>query len=266
MDNGMNQWLAECYDTPGAATSEDLQKVAEAELFAKLASENGFDLNAMTDEQVTDLWNKVAGDKIAMDMPPQFGDKKDEKKKDEKKDDKKDEEEAEKEAAAQEFAMQKAASDQIAFMDYCGRVMAHAYVNELTKIGQSMAGEGEKTASSAPQLLDNLSQGGAAAATAEAPEDVNDRIQKLASGAPAAAAAAPSSTANIDMQAARHAVELAKQAGLDPNITIQKLNAVLTLGPNESTKIASAQTIEEAVGTRALELLEQAGFEVNWNQ
>ena len=182
---------------------------------------------------------------------------------------KKDEKEEEaKESAAQEWAMQKSASDQIKFMDYCGRVMAHAYVNELTKIGAAMADGGEKTASAGvAALLADLPQGGAASATAAAPEDVNDRIAKLASAAPGASAAGAATTApsqELDFLAAQEAVKIATEAEIDPTFVAEKINAVLTLGPAESTKIASAETFEQAVGIRGLELLEQAGFEVNW--
>lgn len=268
MQEGMNQWLAQCYDTPGAATDEDLQKVAEVQMFTKLAAEEGLDLNAMTDIQVADLWNKVAmeheeGEDENGKAPP-FTKKKGN---GEKKEEEEEEKEEAKESAAREWAMQKSASDQIQFMDYCGRVMAHAYVNELTKIGASMAEGGEKTASAGvAALLADLPQGGAASATAAAPEDVNDRIAKLAAAAPgaSASAAATSTSQELDFLAAQEAVKIAAEAEIDPNMVAEKLNAVLTLGPNESTKIASAETFEQAVGIRGLELLEQAGFEVTW--
>lgn len=260
MSEGMHPWLAQCYRTPGAPTEEDLQKVAEAELFAKVALEQGFDVNQMTDEEVADLWNKTAGE-----IPPQFVNKKEKGEGEEKKDEKKEEEKEEKEAAAAEWAMQKAATDQVQFMDYCGRVMAHAYVNELTKIGEAMAKDGEKTAGENP-LLSNLSQGGAAAGTAAAPEDVNDRIQKLASAAPGTAATQPASSEKIDQLAAREAVKLATDAGIDKDLAASRVQALLTLGAQESTKIASVGTIDEAIQVRGLELLEQAGFEVNWNE
>lgn len=263
MPEGMNQWLAQCYDTPGAATDEDLQKVAEVQLFAKLAAEEGLDLNAMTDTQVADLWNKIAMDHEEEENGKEKGNGKAPPFEKKEKKEEKEEEEA-KESAAREWAMQKSASDQIAFMDYCGRVMAHAYVNELTKIGASMADGDEKTASAGvAALLADLPQGGAASATAAAPEDVNDRIAKLASAAPAAAAAT-SSSQTLDFLAAQEAVKIATEAEIDPNFVAEKLNAVLTLGPHESTKIASAETFEQAVGIRGLELLEQAGFEVTW--
>jgi hypothetical protein len=37
---GMNQELAAMYGTPSLATEEDQTKLAEAEMFAKLAAEN----------------------------------------------------------------------------------------------------------------------------------------------------------------------------------------------------------------------------------
>lgn len=263
----MNEFLAQVYKTAGAPTDEDLQKVAEAELFAKLAYENGFNLDAMTDEQVADLWNKVGADEEAGEMPPQFAkkeegggdEKKDEKK--EEKDEKKEEKEvaAVKEAAAQEFAMQKAAQDQLAFMDYCGRVMAHSYVDELTKIGAAM-----ETAETVDGT--KVAETGVVAATAAAPDDVDDRIRKLAAAAPGIAPqlSSVSSTEKLDWLAADNAVAMAKEAQMDTDEVINKLNAILTLGPKETTKLAAAENIDQAIHIRGLELLEQAGYEVNW--
>ena len=53
----MNELLASHYGTNGGGSSELLEKEAQTELFAKLAADNGIDLNTLSDEQVQGLWD-----------------------------------------------------------------------------------------------------------------------------------------------------------------------------------------------------------------
>ena len=56
----MNEWLAEMYRTNGSTPApEETQKLANAELFAKLATQNGIDLEALAPEQVGELYAQV---------------------------------------------------------------------------------------------------------------------------------------------------------------------------------------------------------------
>jgi hypothetical protein len=250
----MNPFLARMYGTPGAPTDEDLEKVAAAQLFAKLAKDNNINLDDLTNDQIAGLWDEVMP-KEAGELPPALaaaaaakkGEGKEEEKKEEKKDEKEEEKESQaKEAAVQEFMQKKAHVDQMAYMDYCGRVMAHSYVDELTKIGQSMQEGGEK-----PEP--------------ETEAEHAERISKLAEAAPGVQAeASQTTTQNLDYFAAQHAVELAKKANVAEDEVVSRLNALLTLGPKDSEKIASAQNVDQALDIRALELLEQAGYEINW--
>lgn len=193
-----------------AANQEEATKVAEVELFTKLAAENGIDLDQLSQEQVNELWVafKTAGEES-----------------DEKKDDEKDDEKKEK--AKAEFAAKKEASMKIAESDALGRLMARSFMDEVTKIasGRPSAPAQEKVAE------------------AETP----------ATTAPA-----------LDQLAAEKAVEKAASADYDPQVAAQRIHAVLVLGAPDSVKVASADTLEQAVEVRALELLELAGYPVQY--
>lgn len=252
----MNQTIAGLYNTAGVQqpTNEDHEKVAQAQLFAKLASDNNINLNELSNDQITELWETTFGKEAQEEGAeegggkPPFPPKKEEKG---EKEEEEDDEEEKKEAAVAEFYQVKTAHDQVAFFDYCGRVMAHSYVNELSKIASAQGEDGQAKE----------------AAAAESSEEQAQRIAKLASAAPGMPQAAEgrSTTQNFDLFAARHAVELAKQAGVDENEVVSKLNSVLTLGAPASTKLASASDIDQGVQVRALELLENAGYKVDWN-
>lgn len=110
----MNEFLANAYGTTQSA--EDQEKVAQMQLFAKLAADNGVDLNSIGDAQVADLWNTFQagaatnGATNGTDLMQKAA------------------------AADAEFSQIKEAQQKVAEADYLGRVMAHAYVHELKKI------------------------------------------------------------------------------------------------------------------------------------
>lgn len=122
----MNEFLASYYGTAGAGeqveSTESAEKTAQVELFAKLASENGIDLDSLPDAAVQQLWDATFS-KTASDDNDE---------------DDEDEDKKEKKAAAEaEFLEKKAASEKIAEADFLGRVMAHSYVQELDKIASA---------------------------------------------------------------------------------------------------------------------------------
>jgi hypothetical protein len=106
----MNDYLAEVYGSAGQedGAGEDLEKQAQVELFAKLAAAEGINLNELSDGQVNELFEATMG-----------------------KEAEEDEEEEKKEDAKKELAEKKEASDKLAEADYAGRVMAHAFTQEL---------------------------------------------------------------------------------------------------------------------------------------
>lgn len=274
----MDQFLAEYYGTAQPAQDET-EKAAQVELFAKLAAAEGIDLNSMSDEQVEQLYNAT----FSKEASEEEGEEKDDKK-----------EEAEK-----EHAEKKAAAEKFAEADYMGRVMAHAYVQEMRKIASS----NEKSASMDMGRVSRMRGAvkGVAEKAGKHVENVGRKVVKTVgrthgeesalssrtargiggatygAGALGAAGAAKGvhhlatkdkkkKASAIDELAAQHAVEKAAAAGWNAEEAVERLSAVMTLGPSEEgTKVAQAEDVNGAIDIRASELLEQAGYPVDWS-
>jgi hypothetical protein len=102
----MDEQLAAIYGTNQETyTEEDMQKTAAAELLVKLAEEEGVDLNDFSDEEVADMISELYGEEQEKTAEPTDEDQ-----------------------------------EKLAEADFLGRVMAHAYTQELNKIA---AGEDE---------------------------------------------------------------------------------------------------------------------------
>ena len=247
--SGMNEFLAQAYGTAQPQQTADAEKVAQAELFAKMAAENGIDLNALNDNQITELWNatfaKTAGEEK---QAAEHGHK--HKHHGEKK--------AEAEALAQ-WTQTKEAQAKFAEADFFGRQMAHAYVAELRKIA-SEGGfnflEGQKEAAMPPALAAALAKkdGGE---KKEEPKKDEKKDEKKEEKKEASIKASPTSA--LTQVSAALAVEKAAAAGFDRDEASKRIAAVLTLGFNEAnTKVAAAAEFPQAKEIRALELLETA--------
>lgn len=259
--SGMNEYLAVAYGTAApegqTADAADPEKVAHAELFCKLAAENGIDLSTMDDAEAQKMYSafvtKLAEEEkkekeekehgkegkenpFAGKKAPPFGKK-----------------EEEKEAAARaEFAKQQEFSQKTAEADFIGRQMAHAFAQELRIIG------GDTKTASATKAASAFSF----AMTAGKPAPT------AAAAKVAAASAQPSGKRKeagaLDKVAADLAFSMAVQHGLDKDTIGTKLAALLTLGPVETVKTAGLTDFEEVKSVRALELLEQIGCDVTW--
>lgn len=166
----MNLDLAAIYNTPGAHTSEDLEKAAALDLFTKVASEAGIDLNALTDDQVSSLYEQTMG-KQASDEHKEHEKKEDKLiaglKKEQDKEEGKDDDEK-KAAAEAEFAVQKDWQEKQAEADYLGRLMAHAYVAELNEIKEASVGDHAKAFGAKATELANKVRGHADATVGKA--------------------------------------------------------------------------------------------------
>jgi len=104
--------------------NEDMEKAAAAELFVKLAQENGINLNQMTDADISSLWQETFGEKTAEaavepTVDPTI------------------------EAAEQEHAEKQASLAKFAEAEELGRHMARSYVDELQKIGSAAKTAGD---------------------------------------------------------------------------------------------------------------------------
>jgi hypothetical protein len=311
----MNEFLAQYFGTNGATetveSTESAEKTAQVELFAKLAEENGIDLDQLTDEQVSDLWQATFAEKTASDDSDE-DDKKGDKEEGDKKAPpfaKKDDGDEKKAAAEAEFSEKKAAAEKFAEAEFLGRAMAHAYVNELEKIAAAARTETEEVKEAAGTksmaMLAALEKGrGAAKSVGDAAKKVNEKtkepFQRLArigeggktvprgvnkvrdavadhgnkavAGAAAAGGVAAASKKKKEASALN---ELARESALakiaesgefDGEIAADRIDAVLTLtgGDLQGTKVASAENVDQAVEIRSLELLEAAGYPVNW--
>lgn len=296
MSTSMDAFLAHVYGTKTAAAQsnqEDLEKEASVQLFMKLAGEQNIDLASMPDAQVNELY-QVWRDKTAAAEPPaeptateptapaKVAEDDAEKKK--------------REEAEKEHEEKKAAAEKVAEADFLGRVMAHAYVNELNKIASTGEPPAEPTATTPTEPAEDKTAGkmpealrkgleaarGAAGKAADKGKELagkaGDAAKKHKGHAAAAAGGAAAGGAAgfmagkskkasaIDELATDRAVIMAHEAGLDPEEAGRKVAAVRELGMlGESEKVAHAANVDAAIGIRALELLEAAGYEVTWN-
>lgn len=256
--SSMTETLGEVFGTKVAAahTEEDLTKEANLRFFGDLCVQEGIDVGQLTDEQAVELFKVAMAIKEAKDegegeeagekekKAPPFGKKHEEGegKKEENK------EEKEKKAAAfAEWSEKRAASVKVAEAVAQGQIMAHAFVAELQKIASEMG-----TDPAAPTVTNSSQEKAASVINAFA------QLKKAAS--------ANTDTPNFDELAAVRAIELLKSASVDPDLAVERVQAVFTLGLGESTKIATIADPDGALTVRALEFCEAAGFEVDWTK
>lgn len=289
----MNMELAQMYNTHGV--SEEQEKVAELELFAKLASEHGVDLTQMSDEDVASLYADVTGGgslKLASDHEDEDDD-------DEGEEGEKDEE---KKAFAY-FAEKRAEQEKLAEADLMGRIMAHSFTQELENIKEATAmtttvkdllrraTKSGPTGSQARTLLKDKAKSTAKAGVDDARRTAGyQKVQnfarnnkkKLVGGAAGAGVGGAglavhsamkdkekevtASAGTFEDLSMERAVKIAEAADYDANEAAQRVLAVGTLGLGESEKVASVEDFDTALHVRGLEYLEHAGYPVDWSQ
>jgi colicin import membrane protein len=264
----MDQFLAEFYGTnkTASAQQEDLENEASVQLFMKVAAEQGIDFKDMTDEKVNALYaqftqnlEKGASAPAEQKTAAAPADPK---------------AELAKQAEA-ELAQKHAAQEKIAEADFLGRVMALSLVIELRKIASdSKEPEEEKKKdekkpeekakeAEMPEALrkglEHVRGGG------DKPEEKKKEEEKHEPPKHDDKHEEDKKASAIDALAVEHAVKMAHAGGFDPEEAGRKVAAVRTLNLlKPSEKIASAQTVEQAVEIRALEHLEAAGYPVTW--
>jgi hypothetical protein len=139
--------------------------------------------------------------------------------------------------------------------------MAHAYCQELRKIAAAAPAEVAATKAAAEEEKEKKDK------EDKDKKDKGDKEDKDGGkgNMPPAFMANLKHGSAIDQLGAERAFYLAKEAGIDPEEAFRKVAGVLALGLiKDSEKVASAATVGEAVGIRALELLETAGYSVTW--
>jgi hypothetical protein len=302
--------LAAMYGTPGGPSAEDLEKTAQADLFVKLAADQGIDLNQLSDAQISHLWNSTFS-KTAQEGEEEKKEEGEEKEEEKEEEGEESEEEKKEGAARAEFAQMKEWQEKVAEMDYLGRLMAHAYVQELGQIGDSMEkdaisrytspGVVKRTATKVLERMRGATKdipaklrskyetvaervgrqevGGSrrsGGVSMNTPEEALARGKKiikrtaaggaatLAAGGGTAAAMHKKSSA-LDELAIESALQKVAAANFDVDEAATRIDGLLALhGAPEFVKSASAADVKEAVELRSLELLEAAGYPVNW--
>lgn len=291
----MDEQLAAIYGTNQVTETEDQEKLAAAELLVKLAEDEGVDLDQFNDEEIAEMVNEIYG-------------------------------------ASAEGGEEKIAEDEsqekLAEADFLGRVMAHAYAQEMREIEKQAADEvqgpkigklrllkrraesalapaakrvGEWTGASAIHAGHKTSREAAQEAAkikgmavpASAKDATEKALQELAHkgaagkkqlmaglkrmgvrvGAPLAAVGGTAAlvhhlrkekkgSADLDKLAEDHAMRmLLEQGWIDEQGNL--------LHDPQQVKEAEAEvelTPEQAVEIRALQMLEENGFPVTWNE
>lgn len=215
-------------------TEEDLSKQAEAELFVKIAGEQGIDLNKFSEEQIAELYNQVFDKEASAPTTTETPAADAELLK----------------AAEAEFAGNQEKVAEAEWADTLGRRMAHSMVDEL----QKMAAAEEKSKDDKGDMT-----------PADKGKDDKGEEDKTAGATEETKAASGGSA--IDKLALEAAVKIASDGGFNDDEARTRVGAVATLGgpqPENGTKVASAATVEQAVNIRALEYLEAAGYPVTW--
>lgn len=274
----MDEQLAAIYGTGGAASDNDLEKTAAAELLVKIAEENGVDLNQFSDEQVmamvSDLTKTAEEEKAEED----------------------DEEEKEKESEGDAEEKKEESEEKVAEADFLGRVMAHAYVQELnniekqagiketaTKAGKSIkgyfSGAADDVAAGARKLKSGVTareagqplkytKGGKMIPPTEGARKVDkamsvEGLKQLGKGVgkmalPVAGAGA--------LGAGAYAVGKKKESSALDTLAEQRALEMLKEAGYELQEEKTASSLEVAVEQRALEMLEANGYPVEWNK
>jgi hypothetical protein len=262
-ENIMDEQLAAIYGTNQNTEPEDQEKLAAAELLVKLAEEEGVDLNQFSDEEISNMVQEL----YAGEQTP----------------------EAEKTAEAE-------SQEKLAEADFLGRVMAHAYTQELGEI-EKQAGKVSDAAKATKSFLSKIKEKavGAGKATSHfakgqatrAKEGITgweragrgggsvglspwERAKKLGPAAGAAAGVGGAavgahhllkkkeSAADLDKLAEDRAIQMLVENGwID-----EQGNPLVQPGQEKQAEMSQEQMVE----TRALQMLEGAGYPVTWNQ
>jgi len=265
----MNDFLAQLYSTNeiiNPPSKEELEKQASAEFLCKLAADEGVDLNTLSDAQISELLQEV--EKSASQQPQQPN-------------------EVDKEAA-----------DKMAEADFLGRAMAHAYVNELNEIEK----EAGKAQDAYQAVKGALGKAGKAAGEWTGLSGIRSGARQRAAGKRLAQLGKTRGQSDIGVAAAERAGKAAagkigkgseemkaglKRLGMRVGLPAAGLAAAgvgaKALGSEkksyneqieELAQERAYQMLDEAgllekqasndVELRALQLLEQAGYDVNW--
>jgi len=298
----MDEKLAAIYGTGQQAEAEDdLEKTAAVELLMKLAADQDIDLNQCSDEQIESMLSELMKTAESDEDKKADGEECKEGEGDESRPESSESKESKEGAGDESRPESKESSsespeEKVAEADYLGRVMAHAYVQELRSIekeaedkeagkamdiaskvgrraGEMLSGSKLKALKTDSHWLKEQAgrraKGKAVATHGEISKAINKERAKVWGSRAGAAAAGAGAVAGgvhaakkkegsaLDQLALQRAYEMAKEAGwVDEQGELK--------APPVQEKEASA--LDQAVNQRALELLEQNGYPVEWSE
>jgi hypothetical protein len=284
----MNEKLAELYGTNETVSDGDQEKLAAAELAAGLAEEGGLDLDSLSPEQLEALADEVlnngaektAGDESAEEEAEEQAEETTEA-------DPTEEEESAEETEEAEETVEAADDDskeKVAEADYLGRVMAHAYVQELKEIektaglSDSAKGAGMAAAFTAGKVIGKAKKGYKAAADAakkgaehakkgagKVGEHMKSHKKKYIGGAAAAAAAGGGAAAYKHHKNKHASGTPALDTLVDARVSeILAANGITEEAEQEKvaeSEVDPATALALAVEERALTRLQEMGYE-----
>lgn len=322
MSNQMNPWLASIYGTDGA---EDIEKTAQAHLLQKLAAEGNVDISQFTPEELEQLVQELAAEgydvgslmqpnvqppqqapmgmpatgqspmmnaqgqnrpfapaqqqpQVPQNMPPQMM------------------QQGGAQPSQDAAAMQKEAQAKFEEADLLGRVMAHAYTDELEKIAshrktagrfESAKGAVKGAINSARNRAGHMAERAGSKAHSKLTEvGMKARHHKGAIAAGAGAGAAGFAAGRMSKEASafeklaeEHAAEILSATGYDPSTGQdvygqQMLQNSMPQQPQtqqmpgiQQPQVEQGQPagdqFSDALDQRALELLAENGYDVN---
>ncbi len=265
----MDEFLNELYGTSETISGDDLEKQAAAEFLVKLAEDEGVNLDDLSDEEVGGLLAEIEGD---------MG----------------------KQAAADEPEVDGEAQEKLGEADFLGRAMAHAYVNELSEI-EKAAGAKEVAGGAYKAIKGALGRAGKATGEWTGVSGVREGLKARRGIAEAGRAGAK--VRGLEGKAAKEHVKstlekfrhapsqvglseskkrLLKRVGLPAAGLAAAGGAGAALSKKSFDEQFESAATERAyemlaeagfdvekvaqqdIDTTALQMLEQAGYEVNW--
>lgn len=227
----MDPQLAAIYGTN--QDEGDVEKLAAAELAEKLAADEDVDTEGLSEEEAEALAQQVLAAEEGGGEETEQGDEDEEQTEQKAKGKDEDEEESSEESEEEGQEKTSEAQEKLAEADYLGRVMAHAYTQELRKIA---AAQEEETKEEPEKKTKKAAAG-----------KVSNFLKKGASKKMKFKKSAPEMSA-LDTLAARRAEELIAE--------VQKAEQT----EKTSASDQQAEALKNAVEQRAYEMLEQAGY------
>ena len=287
----MNEWLAQMYGTNGA---EEQEKTASLELFAKLAAQHNIDLSQLSDDQVSELYAETFPDQFA-----KMASYDDEESKKEAAADYVSEKVAFQEKFAEadlmgrvmahSFMQERLDLEKIAEGSGSSRPSKREFEARAKEMKAKANAPGPIKGGWTPSQAAPKSPAGAGYSGAKRVSTLGEKAKGFlksragkgtaaALGATALTAAGygaykglkgkdkAASAAHFEELSANQAIKIASAAGFDSDEAVDRVIAVYTLGLEETEKIASVQSVDDAIHVRGLEYLETAGYPVDWSE